>query len=143
MRGREECAVVSRRRELERDQPVPIQLDVAQGAPRQSRQAEPLAGEEGGADVEELVAGRELELLGREVRSLGTLVRRSQSRLGVQGSESGRLTLELPTDAVRVTSWKSRTAAAIETRPKTRTTARKRAGRRNRSDPNMCSRVAR
>ena len=126
------------RRELDDDLLVAIELDVAERAPREPREAEPLPREERRADVVELVARRELELLGRELRRLRALVRRARAPTRRRARRARTPRARAPsTDCSRVTSWKSRTASAIETSPNTRTTARKRAVRRNRSVPSM------
>ena len=67
----------------------------AERGPGEPRQAEPLSGEERRADVVELVAGRELELLGRELRRLRALVRRADRGLRIERGEARGLTAEL------------------------------------------------
>ncbi len=81
--------------ELDDHLPIAVELGVAERAPRQPRQAEPLAGEQRRADVVELVARRELELLGSELGRLRTLVGRSDRRLRVERRETRRLAAEL------------------------------------------------
>ena len=54
-----------------------------------------LPGEGGGTDVEELVAGRELERLGREVRRRRPLFGRAQRRIAVEARDAPRLAAEL------------------------------------------------
>ncbi len=88
-------ARLARWRELDDDLPIPVELGAAQGAPGKACEAEPLAREQGRPDVVELVPGRELELLGRELGRLRALVGGSKRRLGVQGGEPGRLPPEL------------------------------------------------
>ncbi len=93
--GSDETAILSRGRELDDDLAIAVQLRVAEGAPREARQAEALAREERGPDVVQLVPGCELELLGRELGRLGALVGGAKGRFRVQRREAGGLPAEL------------------------------------------------
>ncbi len=95
LRGSDEPSLLARRREHDDDELVAIELGAPERAARQPGEPEALSGEQRGADVVELVAGRELELLGCELGRLGALVGRPERGLCVQRGESSRLTTEL------------------------------------------------
>src|SRR4029450_325671 len=73
LRRGDEPTVLAGRRELDDDLLVAIEPRASEVAAVESRQAEPLAGEQRLADVVQLVTGRELELLRRELRCLHAL----------------------------------------------------------------------
>ena len=73
-RGDQTSTILAGRRELDDDLLVAIEPRASEVAAVEPRQAEPLAGEERLADVVQLVTGRELELLRRELRRLHALV---------------------------------------------------------------------
>ena len=138
LRSGDQPSALARRRELDDHLPVAIELGAAERAPRQAREAEPLPREQRSADVVELVACRELELLGGELRRLRALVGRAERRLRVERRETRRFAPELLDRLLRASRpGRAAPRAPIDTRPKTRTTARNRAVRRNRSVPSM------
>ena len=101
LRSGDDLAGLARRRERERDHAIAVEDDVAQLVASDSLEPEPLAGKERRPHVEQLVAGRQLELRGRELRSPSALVVRAQRGGGVQRREPRRLALEL-VDRLRV-----------------------------------------
>ena len=102
----------------------------------QPLQAGVLAGEERGADVEDPVARRELELGGGEVDRARALVGRAQGGIGVELRESPEASRWSSwTDWLRVYVWKSRSEISAATTPASTIPSRNKAGRRNRSDP--------
>ena len=138
LRGGDQPRVVARWRELEGHQPVAWEIHFAERGSWQPGQPEALPRKERQSDVEKLVAGRQLEVSRRKCGRLRPLV----ARRGAQPARTDRRDLQpharaRERTAVRVTSWKSRTASAIETRPNTSTTVRKRAVSRKRSVPSM------
>ena len=92
---REVRAAAPGRRELERHRPLQLAHRRRHGRLREPLQAGVLPGKERGADVEDPVARRELELRGGEVDRARSLVGGPQRGVGVELREPGRLALQL------------------------------------------------
>ena len=95
LRRGEEPPIVPGRRELERHEPVTLEPDVSERVTPQPLEAESLAREDRLADVVQLVAGRELERLRRELRRLRPFVARLDRGLRVERGQALRLAFEL------------------------------------------------
>ena len=124
---REVGAAAARRRELERDRPLQRRVTSAGTDDSASRvRPESWPGKSEAPDVEDAVAGRELELRGGEVDRAGSLVGRAQGGVGVELREPRRLALQLLRPTGR--ACRSGRAAARSARRR-RPRARSRAGR--------------
>ena len=91
LRGGDELVLAAWWRELERDDALRVELDVAERRRRKRSEPEALAREDRRPDVEELVPARGLEVLGGELGRLRASVARAERGLAVQLRETRSL----------------------------------------------------
>ena len=141
LHGRDEPPALAGRRELDDHLLVAVELGTAERASRKTCEPEALAGERRERRRSRARHPSRARASRPRTPAPSPLVGRAKRCRGVQGGEPDASRRSSSTDCWRVTSWKRRTASAIEASPKTRTTARNTAVRRNRSVPSMGFRV--